>query len=488
MYITCPSCRASLEPDEIDRTRRECPLCSASLANVDLSEVEDQLADESDTIAGQSWSQTHRDSEVASEAPPNPSDRQVEIIERSADRLVVHLPPTTAGSGGIGCFALIWNGFMTVFTTIVIIALRDARRFEMFVLLFLSAFWLVGILLLVVWVRMRFTRYYLLLEKDRLVIQRKLIGTSNLELTLNTASKATLEESYAVNDVPVYAVTVHGAGRKESFGTGLPPTDKEFLAQEINSFLGVNPGVLIPSKGDEVCAFCGASLGKSDPADPPSPGRLCEACQLKSEQSPSGQIWQPLRAGGAEELPEKLEIDDSNPDLVTIRYPLLPNRTFVKVFRIVSVVGSLVFGGYLMTEIVRVAKQGDWVFAAFFCALGAAKLIGIVAINLMLTLGRVQIAISSDAIRMRWGWWLFSFKKLILPETITECQFIRNLPTETPTKNTRRAAASPVGFAAIRVGNAAYPLVIFHGVEYGQKVIRLVRTYVKQVTGLDLPG
>ncbi|MFO1006701.1 MAG: hypothetical protein U0929_12145 [Planctomycetaceae bacterium] len=488
MYITCPSCRASLEPDEIDRTRRECPLCSASLAKLDLSEVEDQLADESDIIAGQSSPQSRRDSESSPDTELSSPESQIEIIERSADRLVVHLPPTTAGSGGIGCFTLMWNGFMAVFTTIMVSALWNARRIEMFLILFLSVFWLVGIILFVAWLRMRFTRHYLLLEKDRLVIQRKFLGTSNRELALTSASKATLEESYAVNDVPVYAVAVHGEGRKESFGTGLPPTDKEFLAKEINSFLGVNPDVLIPSKADEVCAFCGTSLGKKESAETLSPGQLCQACQFKSEQSPSGQIWQPLRAGGAEELPEKLEVDDSSSDLVVIRYPLLPNRTFVNVFLFFSVVASLVVGGYLTMEIVRVLRQGDWVFGTIFCVIGIAKLIGIAFINLMLTLGRIQIAISNDAIRMRWGWGPISFKKLILPETITECQIVRSLPSEANTGKSRRAAASPVGFAAIRVGDTPYPLVTFHGIEYGQKVIRLVRTYVKQVTGVDLPG
>lgn len=488
MYITCPSCRASLEPDEIDRTRRECPLCSASLANLDLSEVEDQLADESDTIAGQPRPQPHRDSENASDTALNSPERQVEIIERSTDRLVVHLPPSTAGSGGIGCFALMWNGFMAVFTAIMLSALWNARRIEMFLMLFLSVFWLVGIILVVAWFRMRFTRHYLLLEKGRLVIQRKFLGTSNRELTLTTASQATLEEIYAVNDVPVYAVAVHGEGRKESFGTGLPPTDKEFLASEINAFLGVSPETLVPSKNDEVCAFCGTSLGKSDPTDTASPGKLCQACQMKLEQTPSGQIWQPLLAGGTEELPEKLEVDDSNPDLVLIRYPLLPNRTFIKVFLFISVLASLVVGGYLSTEIIRVVKQGDWVFAAIFCVIGISKLIGIAVINLMLTAGRIQIAISRDAIRMRWGRGPFCFKKLLLPETITECQIVRSLPSEPHNRSTRRTAASPVGFAAIRVGTASYPLVTFHGIEYGQKVIRLVRTYTKQVTGLDLPG
>ena len=91
MYITCPACRASLEPDEIDRTHRECPLCSASLADVDLSDVEDQLGDADDTIAGHPRSVEHQNTEATTDAAS-----QVEIIERSAERLVAHLPPTAA--------------------------------------------------------------------------------------------------------------------------------------------------------------------------------------------------------------------------------------------------------------------------------------------------------------------------------------------------------------------------------------------------------
>ena len=120
--------------------------------------------------------------------------------------------------------------------------------------------------------------------------------------------------------------------------------------------------------------------------------------------------------------------------------------------------------------------------------IGIAKLIGIAVINLMLIGGRIQIEISNDAIRLRWGCGPFCFKKLILPETITACQIVRSLPSQINKGDTRRAAASPVGFAAIKAGDAAYPLVTFHGIEYGQKVIRLVRTYLKQVTGRELPG
>ncbi len=51
MNVTCPECHATLEPDEIDREKRECPLCGTSLSAVDLSAIEDQLGSEA-TIAG----------------------------------------------------------------------------------------------------------------------------------------------------------------------------------------------------------------------------------------------------------------------------------------------------------------------------------------------------------------------------------------------------------------------------------------------------
>ena len=116
MNITCPACRATLEPDEIDRDRRECPLCSASLSEVDLSAIEAQLGSDDEAIAG---NPLPADSHGHDDTAIDPA-RQVEIVERSSDRLVVHLPPNARGAGGLGFFAIIWNGFMAVFVAFTI--------------------------------------------------------------------------------------------------------------------------------------------------------------------------------------------------------------------------------------------------------------------------------------------------------------------------------------------------------------------------------
>ena len=487
MNITCPACRATLEPDEIDRDLRECPLCSASLAEVDLSAVEAPLGDEDEPIAG---NPLPADSHGHSVAPTGDSTRQVEIIERTADRLVVHLPPNASGSGGLGFFAILWNGFMVVFTTIMFFSLfKEKGQIEIFPVLFVAVFWLVGIGLAIGWVRMRFTRLYLLLEKDRLVTQRKLFRTTNRELLLSPSSRATLEESYSVNDVPVHAVTVHGEGRKESFGTGLAPADKEFLVRTLNEFLGIEAEPLLPSASDSVCSACGVVVPASGDGTADAKG-LCDACRSQSEHSGSVLLWPPLRANGSEDLPEGLEVDESDPALVIIRYPLFPPSRFMGIVRTLGLVFLTVWAGgvlFFLAQSLRKGPVGFETIRVIFVALmflTPALFIG--SLVMAFAQGKLLISIASNLVTMRWGWGPYAIKKRFLPETITDCRIMRGLSLSS-TSSPSRPAASPMPFAAIQAGGTPYPLVTFHGIEYGPKVIRVVRTYLEQVTGRRLP-
>jgi len=455
---------------------------------MDLSAIEDQLGGEDEEIAGNPLPEDRHLDRDTPTSPANLSDRQVEIIEQTADRWVAHLPPTTKGSGGLGMFALMWNGFMTLFTAVAVSAFwKQAERIEIVPVLFLSVFWLVGIGFIIGWVRMRYTRLYLLLEKDRLVIQRKLFRTTNRELMLSPTSKATLEESYAVNDVPVYSVTVHGLGRTESFGTGLPPADKEFLAREINTFLGVKADSLIPSKDDAVCSFCGTNLGAGIQTGLDSAPQLCEACRLKSNQTPNGSLWQPLRAGGSEELPESLEVDESDPSRVLISYPLFPNSQSARMIRIVMSLVAFAILAAAVWNFRQAFQPADRIAMLFLLATFLVPLVMATGILLAISRGRIKLSLSADWVQMRWGWGPFAFQKKFLPETITDCGIIRSTPHSQTTGDSRRAAASPLAFAALKSGGTPYPLVTFHGIDYGQKVVRLVRTYLKQVTGRELP-
>ena len=490
MNITCPECRATLEPDEIDRVRRECPVCSASLSEVDLSAVEDQLgsSDDDESSAG---NPLPVDAHGHSVEPARDTTRQVEIIERTAARLVVHIPPSVSGAGGLGFFALLWNGFMVVFSTIMFFGMwKEKGRIEIFLVLFIAVFWLVGIGLVIGWVRMRFMRLYLLLEKDRLVTQRRLFRTTNRELLLGPASQATLEESYSVNDVPVHAVTIHGADRQESFGTGLPPADKEFLARTINDFLGVKTVSLLPSANDTVCAGCGVSISAS--GERATDARvLCEACRNQLEHAGSRSLWPPLRAGGSEELPEGLEVDESDPARVRIRYPLFPPSRFLGIVRTLGLIFLTVWSGgvlFFLAESLRKGAIGFGMIQAIFVAfLFLLPVLFIGSFMMAVAKGTISISLTKDLVTMRWGWGLVAIQKQFLPETITDCRLVRGLSSSSTARGANRPVSSPKPFAAIQAGGTPYPLMTLHSVEYGQKVIRLVRTSLEQVTGRRLP-
>ena len=488
MHITCPECRATLEPDEIDRDLRECPLCSASLSEVDLSAIEAQLGSDDEAIAG---NPLPADSHGHDDTTTGDPTRQVEIIERTAERLVVHLPPNASGSGGLGFFALLWNGFMVVFSTIMYFGmLKEKGRIEIFPVVFVAVFWMIGIGLVIGWVRMRFTRLYLLLEKDRLVTQRKLFRTTNRELLLGPASKAVLTESYSVNEVPVHAVTVHGEGRQESFGTGLLPADKEYLTRTINDFLGVETESLFPSASDTVCSGCGVSVtaGQGGTTDDRV---LCETCRNQWEHSGSGSLWPPLRAGGSEDLPEGLEVDESDPTRVRIRYPLFPPSRFIGIVRTLGLVFFAVWAGGVIFFVGQSLLRGpvgfDTVKVIFVALLLLFPVLFIGSVVMALAKGKVSISLATDLVTMRWGWGPVAIQKQFLPETITDCRMFRGLSTASTARGASRPVNSPKPFAAIQAGGTPYPLMTFHSVEYGQKVIRVVRTSLEQVTGRRLP-
>ncbi len=497
MNITCPACRATLQPNEIDRERRECPLCSASLAEVDLSAVEGQLGGEDEAIAGNPLpAESHGHAgeppvELPVEPPSDPT-RQVEIIERTRDRLVVHIPPSASGSGGLGFFAIVWNGGIGVISWLVFSRpLPQPGRVDLFHVLFLALFWMVGIALVISWVRMRFMRFYLLLEKDRLVTQRKLFRTTNTELLLGPAPKAVLEQSYTVNDVPVYSVAVLGEYRKESFGTGLADPDKEFLVRIINDFLGVQSPSLMGSSRDAICSGCGSVIPEQKLTAEVGHG-LCPACHQKAEQSGTQALWPPLRANSSEELPAGLQVDESDSDRVQISWPLLPPSRTLRVVSSIMTSLALAWSGGVIGIVSRSVQQAagverlSTILMGLGCLAPALILVGVVQ---ALARGRIQIDLNRDLIRMRWGWGPVAIRKQFLPETITGCCLIRGLSSSTSANanGPGHPAISPLPVAAIQAGGTPYPLITFHGIEYGKKVIRVVRTYLEQVTGRKLP-
>ncbi|MFO0919504.1 MAG: hypothetical protein U0872_14490 [Planctomycetaceae bacterium] len=180
--------------------------------------------------------------------PPLPSPSVIQIHDAAPDRLVLSIEPGK-GAAGIGLFAIVWNLFMAVFTAMWITAFsqQKGRDGAIYFFLFIGVFWAVGFGFIYAWLKLKFERSLLLVERDRVVLRRVLFGRQRqTEVPLDESSRAQLTESYQQNDSPVYRVTVVGVGGNPlHFGTSLTPAEKDWVVDAINALL--LPGLIAPA-------------------------------------------------------------------------------------------------------------------------------------------------------------------------------------------------------------------------------------------------
>ncbi len=230
-HIDCPHCRATLDAEQLRASARpECPFCGV--------ELENQLFADREDAAFQASPQ------VGTAATNLPSGSQIQVVETDQSRMVFFIPAGGKRVASLGWFALFWNGLITAVTIAFLSAPKDVWT----VVLVLAVFWLVGLFLAGFWLRMRFTRSFLLLESDRLSIQRHLFGYSWLKTAIfGDKTEAKLVEAYRENDVSVYCVAVEGVNRTIKFGTALSSEEKHWFVATINSFLGISAALPTPS-------------------------------------------------------------------------------------------------------------------------------------------------------------------------------------------------------------------------------------------------
>jgi hypothetical protein len=224
--VVCQSCRASLEDDQFASTGvAECPFCGAALPDLGAPAVVHPL--DSD----------EQSAEPRALVPGLPAGSRVQLMEAGRDRQVIYIPPGGKETTSLGCFALFWNLFMVVFTG-AWLGPAGHGGLPIALFLFFGLFWAVGLGMLYFWIRMRFTRTYLLLERERIVVQRVLFGRkTTAETLLGADSKAGLVEAYRSNNVPVHTVTINGIGGTAKFGTPLSRPEKDWFVETINGFL-----------------------------------------------------------------------------------------------------------------------------------------------------------------------------------------------------------------------------------------------------------
>lgn len=170
-----------------------------------------------------------------------PADSQIEIIEES-DSTVYRIPERSlrSGTNGLFFFSVLWNGFMILFTTLVI---RDmGNGIEWPIIAFLSIFWLVGIGLLVGSIYMAWQSALVGVKDGLLFIERKTIfGTRWTELTAEEVESIELgHANMEVNGVPVMNLKIQPMNEKAvGMFSHLDNEEIVWLAQRLRKSLGV---------------------------------------------------------------------------------------------------------------------------------------------------------------------------------------------------------------------------------------------------------
>jgi hypothetical protein len=144
------------------------------------------------------------------------------------------------GTSGIFFFALIWNGFMTVFTSVVLCGGLNAENkpdeTALWVIpLFLSLFWAIGIGLMLGALNMGRRRAMFAIAAGKLLVMQKgIFGTKQHEWAAEEIdSIATAPSGMKVNDRDVPHLQIHASGEKLGLLTGRDEQELEWLACEL---------------------------------------------------------------------------------------------------------------------------------------------------------------------------------------------------------------------------------------------------------------
>jgi hypothetical protein len=343
--------------------------------------------------------------------PPQPTGAMVRVHQSTADRLVLDIPPGKS-AGGLGCFAIFWNGFMALFTTVFAFGQNQAndRKELLFLWLFLGLFWLVGLGLIYGWLKLRFERCFLLVERDRAVLRRMFLGRRRqTELPLDESSRAELVEAYRQNDVPVYRVSITGAGGATlHFGTALEPSEKDWCVDAVNALLQprpATPAVQGPTKS--LCEACGAVIPED--AFRSREGRaICPGCGHEQACSTSERLELAMEAS-PDEKPASVAILEDSPERLGLRLGVSEYAAatwFIGLFGLgfaalwYSLIGGSIWNGF--RGLIGGGGGGlqVWFELAILAPFVLAGLIP-VGMGLLAIFGRITTWVDREAVRIR---------------------------------------------------------------------------------------
>jgi hypothetical protein len=424
-------------------------------------------------------------------APP-PQGSTIEILEESPERLVLFIPAGPKRGWELGCFGLIWTTIISIITAALVHGLGKPGGPGPGVLLFLTPFWLVGLLMLYFSLKMRHTRTLVLVEPARAVLQQTFFGrTTTRETTLAPGEPAHLVESYRQNDVPVDAVCLKGDPRPLKFATPLENNEKAWIVDRINAFLQVAPTADLgdPLAGPmptwilpEKCTSCGGAL-------PPSTDRLpevaCPFCGVTNKAE-----MQLVQTGPSDthsavgEFPsDRVTVFEQSPDVLEFGMRVFESGGMRRGAALTFGIFALLWNGFV----------GAFVWATFFGArFNAGSLIMLVFIlpflavglaiagaALFIWSGRLLVHLDRDALSASWGVGPLRYSKSFPTETITHVT-VENSPMAV--KNQRpRSRAEDTRTAIVWATERWIPITMLQGVNDCRHVAELVRRQLERM-------
>jgi hypothetical protein len=208
--------------------------------DLDDEELDDEELDDKEDEA---WTEAGDDSNELEPALTQPAGSKI-AVDKFEGGLTLQVPPAGLwkGTSGLFFFAVIWNGFMTVFTSAVVCAGVQAENMpddsSLWILpLFLSIFWAVGIGLMLGALNMgRRSAMFAVAGGNLLVMQKGIFGTKRREwLVDDVIGIDTGTSGMKVNNRHVLQLQIYSEGEKLGLLTGRDEQELEWLACELRN-------------------------------------------------------------------------------------------------------------------------------------------------------------------------------------------------------------------------------------------------------------
>lgn len=510
--FTCPKCGAEILPDRIEADgRTDCPFCGADLANLGLSPQPDLAGAEN--LVPEDLSQNTES--ISRKLPALPAKSRIKVVESTSARLVFYIAGGGKSAAAVGCFVVLWNAILCLFTGgIVIGAFQGGGNQVLFpTAALLGLFWAVGIGVAWLWTKMKYERTFILIERDRVVMQRVLFNRKKIDETLlSPESRAELVESYQQNDDPVYRIEVAGRHKAAKFGTSLGQEEKDWLVDRINEFLEVVPVPLAQPPAD--------ARGAQPAADPAAPGALqtatlpvvrdtCRQCgapltgQVVDGAITCGQcgalfrteILLPRRIADPDryerlepaELPadSRISIDEDSDEALEFHYDLSAESSSHWIAPVVALAVSIAWfsmiGGFIGAVWRFPMVPARIVFLLFTIPFLLAGVVPL-AIGFLFARGRTTIRLTPQSLHCRWhAGWLGLTRTVPTAEiTSVRMEFAATAMQNPRVRQPKGAAASKFRACIVRAGNRSLYLTLFQPESLARQVAALVRTRLEK--------